>query len=1179
MRSMLAAICRPGLIALVFCFLPTAVLPLAGQREADHWYFGNRWGVDFSQTPPVAITENVMRTSEGCASYSDPQTGRLQLYTNGFEVWNRNHDLIPSSAAFLPVNRSLWPRTVSTTQPALVLPHPANPDLLYIFNPGNLTNSRPTDPNALRMFFEFSYLLVDMSKNGGSGEIVEARALSPSVTMTEKLTGTGFCTGNSRGYWVVTQVLLSDAFYAYKVNAGGVVATPVISRVGHVDAGAQAGIGQMKLSPDGTMLATVNFGDELRRVHLFRFDVRTGRVSDPLTINLPDAQGLYGLSFSPDNSRLYVGELRNGFHQLTVDPYTLPSVNASVVKLPATGSGFHGQMQIGPDRRIYIAEAGAASLGVINFPNRAGLACEIGRHEVEVDQSVPTLRSINIGLPNFMDHIFDDGAGGCGAPRADFTIAEVCEGDCVQPRDRSRNTPTDWHWFFQGGVPAEWEGPAPPPICYERAGTYQVRLELRNAAGSSSATRSVLVHRRPAVDAGEDIRICRGASVKLQARGTGIIRWHTAASLSALDIPDPVATPEETSEYVVTLTNERGCENRDTVVVIVDSLKLEVSSTQTICAGESVQLKASGAQRYEWSPSDGLNDPQSASPIARPGRSTVYRVRGFNAEGCSSSATVRVELVPQPVAELSPDTSICSGESIQLRASGGERYEWQPSDGLSDPGSATPIATPWRSTRYVVTVYSGQNCSSSASIMLAVNEPPRLQLSEDQEICSGASVRLRAEGGERYEWHPAEGLDDPTSPTPLAGPISTTLYTVTAFGPGDCATSAAVEVRVRDVAIGGVASAEERICAGEEIQLQAFGGERYRWSPAEGLSASDIADPIASPASSRRYTVEIVNEGCSGEYLVDIIVEPRPELIVSSNARICTGESTVLRAAGGERFEWSPARGLSDPQSATPVASPDETTLYTVRSWNAAGCVSSATLRVLVRPWQTMRLSLPEVEVTPGEEILLPLELAVPDSHLPVHVERLHFDLSYDARLMALRGVDGAELLDRRPNGEFETLTLERRDFVVREPNSVAFALRVMGLIALSSETELLIESAALDFAPGACLEAEWRNGSFAIHDFCLGYGVSFAPRLQLRVQPNPAPDDVRIEVQAAREGSIRLQLLDAFGRTVLRQSLAAVVGQRQEYYLATASLPSGYYYLIAENGTQMQAERLLLLR
>ena len=136
------------------------------------------------------------------------------------------------------------------------------------------------------------------------------------------------------------------------------------------------------------------------------------------------------------------------------------------------------------------------------------------------------------------------------------------------------------------------------------------------------------------------------------------------------------------------------------------------------------------------------------------------------------------------------------------------------------------------------------------------------------------------------------------------------------------------------------AGADEIICFGAGVVLNAAGADSYSWSPSTNLSCADCQSPLAKPDSLINYIVKGTSNGngCTSTDTVQIKVKHPFVLNNSLGDTLCVGSSKKLFAAGGYKYVWSPATGLSDANSATPVASPTATTLYTVISTDEKGC-------------------------------------------------------------------------------------------------------------------------------------------------------------------------------------------------------------------------------------------------
>jgi len=137
-----------------------------------------------------------------------------------------------------------------------------------------------------------------------------------------------------------------------------------------------------------------------------------------------------------------------------------------------------------------------------------------------------------------------------------------------------------------------------------------------------------------------------------------------------------------------------------------------------ICAGSSVTLTATGATTYTWSPSTGLNTTVGSVVTATPLVSTKYYVTGTG-NNCTAVDSIIVTVNQLPVASITGDSIICTGESTTLNASGGIGYLWNTSE--TNPSiSVSPTVT----TTYTVTITNAGGCTGTATKVITVNLPP-----------------------------------------------------------------------------------------------------------------------------------------------------------------------------------------------------------------------------------------------------------------------------------------------------------------------------------------------------------------------------------------------------------------------------------------------------------------------
>ncbi|WP_121809932.1 gliding motility-associated C-terminal domain-containing protein [Mucilaginibacter kameinonensis] len=133
------------------------------------------------------------------------------------------------------------------------------------------------------------------------------------------------------------------------------------------------------------------------------------------------------------------------------------------------------------------------------------------------------------------------------------------------------------------------------------------------------------------------------------------------------------------------------------------------------------------------------------------------------------------------------------------------------------------------------------------------------------------------------------------------------------------------------------ATASSPVCPGENIYLTASTGDSYSWTGPNGFTSVQQNPVIngATAAMSGQYHVTVFKNGCSS-VAPAVTVNINSPVIASAgdNKAICKGEKIQLHASGGTSYKWYPATGLSNPNIADPLASPDETTTYTVEVTN-----------------------------------------------------------------------------------------------------------------------------------------------------------------------------------------------------------------------------------------------------
>jgi gliding motility-associated-like protein len=291
---------------------------------------------------------------------------------------------------------------------------------------------------------------------------------------------------------------------------------------------------------------------------------------------------------------------------------------------------------------------------------------------------------------------------------------------------------------------------------------------------SNTTTVTVSVNPLPIMSiAMTNSEICFGESTYISASGAMGYQWSNSLGNSSTIL----VSPNITSTYTVTGTNQYGCTSSLSATVVVNPLPNVIISPDSIeiCDNNSVTLTASGAINYLWANGLGTN----ANITIAPHNNTVYMVTGTNQYGCTNSARAQVIVHPLPVVTINPNSiELCLGDSATLIANGANSYLWNNAMG----NNSTIVVSPQITTDYNVTGTNQWGCTSSTYSQVIVHSLPNLSLtSNNNTICNGHSTTLCAYGADHYLWS-----NGSTQPSIIVTPSTTTYYSITGFSIYNC---------------------------------------------------------------------------------------------------------------------------------------------------------------------------------------------------------------------------------------------------------------------------------------------------------------------------------------------------------------------------------------------------------
>jgi gliding motility-associated-like protein len=393
------------------------------------------------------------------------------------------------------------------------------------------------------------------------------------------------------------------------------------------------------------------------------------------------------------------------------------------------------------------------------------------------------------------------------------------------------------------------------------------------------------------------------------------------------------------------------------------TISIAVAPTNTICAGGSTTITASGAaSSYAWSPTTALSCTNCASPTASPTVTTTYTITG-TLGGCTSKQTITVVVNPKPTLTLTPtSSSLCgSASSTTITASGASTYTWTSAATLSASTGTIVTATPTTTTIYTVNATSAAGCTNNKTVTITINPIPTLTLTATSPtICLGSNTTITASGASTYTWSPAGSLSASTGTSVTATPTTTTtIYTVNATSAAGCTATQTVSVTVNPLPTLTLTSSSATVCAGTTSTLTASGASTYTWTPASTLSSANGTPVIATPTATTNYTVNGTDvNGCKNKQTITVNMNPLPSLtLTTSSATVCTGNSSTLTATGASTYTWTSAATLSSANGTPVVATPTASTTYTVNATDVNGCVNNKTVTVNISTPPTLTLT------------------------------------------------------------------------------------------------------------------------------------------------------------------------------------------------------------------------------
>lgn len=509
--------------------------------------------------------------------------------------------------------------------------------------------------------------------------------------------------------------------------------------------------------------------------------------------------------------------------------------------------------------------------------------------------------------------------------------------------------------------------------------TYTASVTLEGCTVDDAVT--ITVDQLFLPDVIDDVIQCQNFPIKLASTvtSTNTYEWSPATGLDDPNVSGPIALPDVSTTYVLTVTSINGvCVFKDTVVLGITPADVNILGPDSLklCLGDDpITLQADvnppGSVVF-WNPADYLSSSTGLSVVADP-QETVTIIASYQVNGCPpvlDSVYIRVDSLPDLTIFANPDKPFyCPGDTIYLlsnlynpgNASSGFpniMHAWEPfGTQLTPLDKWQMILIASDSNLYKRTTTIGA-CQETATIFIPVPEPPDLPYTvEPDTICPGGQAQIVVTPNPpntALEWDmmSASTLSCDKCPNPIASPAVSTTYHVTT---PDALCPSGVDIHVEVAPLPLLDLSDKVSCAGEPVQLHAINepGVIYDWSPGLFLNDSISGNPIATPTQPGIYTynVKANKNGCEAEGLVVLSAYDATITVTTPPQNVCAGTPITLTATTTGTpgtIGWLPAG---------PDITPTNSGTYTATLFYGTGCVAQDSVAIDVTPLPLLTLN------------------------------------------------------------------------------------------------------------------------------------------------------------------------------------------------------------------------------
>jgi hypothetical protein len=447
-------------------------------------------------------------------------------------------------------------------------------------------------------------------------------------------------------------------------------------------------------------------------------------------------------------------------------------------------------------------------------------------------------------------------------------------------------------------------------ITINQTGNYTITAT--SIAGNCSVKDEMLVTIHPIPDAylGSDTTVCGFINLDAATAPTFNYLWQDGTTL-------PFFEASSSGLYSLFIEDTiTGCNNSDTVTVIVNSLPLiSLGNDSTQCGG-IVSIGNTGfSYQYLWSTGDTTN----YIDVANTGQYILTAIDPMN--GCQNADSIYITINEIPDNDLGPDTAAC-GELL-LSGLVGSNYQYLWNDG-NTMLSIIATTSGWYS---LLTIDSITGCQSYDSVQIIIHAFPEINLGQDIIHCGSEITIGTSDISNSYAWSTGET-------TPEISVFNSGNYIVTATSNvGSCVVTDTINVTINQLPVSVLVS-DTASCF--PVNLDAFIGSNYLYSWQNGLNASEL---LIDESGQYIVLIEDVNTGCAVSDTVDVVIYPKLQIELGDDINCSPCNFNISAGTGFNNYLWS----TGATSNSINITSPG---LYTVVVTDQNGCTARDSIMI-----------------------------------------------------------------------------------------------------------------------------------------------------------------------------------------------------------------------------------------